>query len=143
MKKQRPPIDGTSYGPIIDTEDYITEKCSRNLEALLLFLFSKRNIPNANRKVSILITGAKGREGAVYRYEQKTRRTFWFLQRLYKQLFKKDFDPEETEIRIRNRLEAYKQQGQKETAWAGWNQWNYIKKVKEGTVSKSNMILIG
>ncbi len=125
-------INMTDLGPVKDIYKDGHRDCSENLEKVISILFTKKNITKTT-KVKVLVSDV------VFSKTENPRRidlpkihNFSFLLRLYKTTFGFEFENDSYQERAKIKLEAYRMQGQKTMAWAGYGQYLYLeKKLKE------------
>lgn len=123
-KNKNEPIDMYDIGPIYDRDGDGNEKFDRNFESLLSTLFETKNIQKRTKilfGVSIIIES----DDKPYRSVIEHVRTFSYLCRLYKQMFKKPFDLKDVEQKREHRMEAYRKEGERRTAWGMYS--NYVR----------------
>lgn len=139
MKKRKPPpIDMTRYGPVMDVSPHGYLDCCENLSEVLYLLYSRRVVPKKRRLIKVIVSTIIGeRINRPERVELEKKYSFGYLCREYLLVKGSSFELKEYADRRNWSLEAYEKQGQKEMAWAGYNQYLYIEKAMkhENTIS--------
>jgi hypothetical protein len=141
-KNKTDPIDMYDIGPIYDRDGDGYEQLDRNFESLLSTLFETKDIQKRTKilfGVSVVIEN----NDKPYRSVIERIRTFSYLCRLYERTYKKPFDLEEVNLKRERRMESYRKEGERRTAWGMYS--NYVREsnrqesVREFTESIQNL----